>query len=223
MGQPHKLRMSEKLTREIKLAQWFPPNDPLATQIARLCVLREYYMLEMRGLTSDDLRELDAHSDAWRRLYFLFNSVRTLWEIQGAITVICGNAEFKTIRASRGAKEQAELKEIVSKLNAAIPELRTVRDSLGGHISQQPLQSALNAMDSSRIGDLEIGQTVADTHYKFARQLVLEVMLAGIPEAQRADEYKKYIGVLSGLLPVIQSLETLVIWYAQHRGLVPRS
>jgi hypothetical protein len=56
--------MPEKRTLEIKLAQWFPPNDPLAMQIARLCVLREYYMLEMRGLTSGDLRELDVHSDA---------------------------------------------------------------------------------------------------------------------------------------------------------------
>jgi hypothetical protein len=215
--------MAEKRTREIKLTEWFPRNDALATQIARLCVLKEYYMLEMRGLTSDDLRELDSHSDAWRRLYFLFNSVRTLWEIQGAITVICGNAEFKRIRASRGAKEDAELTKLVSKLNAAIPSLRAVRDSLGGHISQQALQTALNAMDSSRTGELEIGETVADTHYKFSRQLVHEVMLTGIPAEQRPGEYKKYIEMLSGLLPVIESLETIVIWYAQHRGLVPRS
>ncbi len=174
--------MSDKRIFEIKLAEWFPPNDPLAMQMARLCVLREYYMLEMRGLTSNDLRELDAHSDAWRRLYFLFNSVRTLWEIQGAITVICGDAEFKKIRANREAKEEAELKELVSRLNAAIPELRTLRDSLGGHILRQALQAALNAMDTARTGEPEIGRTKADTHYKFARQLVLEVMLTGVPE-----------------------------------------
>ena len=214
--------MPDTIIREIKLGQWFPPNDPLAMQIARLCVLREYYLLEMRGLTSGDLRELDTHSDAWRRLYFLFNSVRTLWEIQGAITVICGNTEFKETRAGRETREQSELTEIVSKLNAAIPELKTIRDSLGGHISQQALQAALNAMDSSRTGELEIGPTVAETHYKFARQLVLDVMLTGVPQEQRVAKYKTYIRVLSGLLPLIESLETLVIWYAQHRGLVPK-
>jgi hypothetical protein len=214
--------MADKRILEIKLAQWFPPNDPLAMQMARLCVLREYYMLEMRGLTSNDLRELDTHSDAWRRLYFLFNSVRTLWEIQSAITVICGNAEFKQIRASREAKEEAELQELVSKLNAAIPALKIIRDSLGGHVSQQALQAALNAMDAAKTGELEIGRTKSETHYKFARQLVLEVMLTGIPEEQRAHEYKRYLGILAALLPVIESLETLVIWYAQHRGLVPK-
>jgi hypothetical protein len=77
-------------------------------------------------------------------------------------------------------------------------------------------------MDTARIGELEIGQTKGDTHYRFASPLVLEVMLTGIPEERRAAEFQKYIGKLSGLLPVIESLETLVIWYAQYRGIVPK-
>jgi hypothetical protein len=214
--------MCDKISREINLTKWFPSGDSLATQIARLCVLREYYMLEMRGLGSADLRELDSHSDGWRRLYFLFNSVRTLWEIQGAITAICSNSEFKVIRSSRLTKEQADFTTLINKLKDAIPVLRTVRNSLGGHVSQQPLQAALNAMDSSRTGELEIGRVVADTHYKFTRQLVLEVMLTGVPEEQRANQYRNYVGLLSNLLPVIESLETLVIWYAQHRSLIPK-
>ena len=110
----------------------------------------------------------------------------------------------------------------MSKLNAAIPDLRAIRHSLGGHISQSSLQAALDAMDSSRRGEIEIGQTVAETHYKFAGELVLEVLLSEVSDSQREAKYRNYLDMLSGLLPVIESLEMLVIWYAQHRGLVPR-
>jgi hypothetical protein len=36
--------------RIIKLRKWFPADDPLAVPVARLCILREDFLLEMRGV-----------------------------------------------------------------------------------------------------------------------------------------------------------------------------
>ena len=43
----------------VKLRKWFPPHDPLASKIARLCILREDLMLEMQGIYADTVAELD--------------------------------------------------------------------------------------------------------------------------------------------------------------------
>src|SRR5258708_35192649 len=83
--------------RVVRLGKWFPPGDPLAASVARLSILREDFMLELRGIYANSIAALDTHSDAWRRMYFFRSSVRTLWEIPGALTTIRANAEFKRI------------------------------------------------------------------------------------------------------------------------------
>lgn len=94
--------MAKVYIRAVRLGKWFPPNDALAVQIARLCILREDLMLQLHGLHAERIKALDLHSPAYRRTYFLRSAVRTMYEIQGANTVIRSNPAFK--RCLRNAR-----------------------------------------------------------------------------------------------------------------------
>src|SRR5882762_8625753 len=50
--------------RVVRLGKWFPAGDPLAAAIARLSILREDFMLELRGIYAKSITALDTHSDA---------------------------------------------------------------------------------------------------------------------------------------------------------------
>ena len=102
--------------RVVRLGKWLPAGDPLAASMARLIILREDFMLELRGIYATSISALDTHSDAWRRMYFFRSSVRTLWEIQGTLTMIRTNPEFKRILQRRSAKEQNQLKANLSEV-----------------------------------------------------------------------------------------------------------
>lgn len=69
----------------IRLKEWFPPDDAVATNMARLCILREDLFLESQAIRADELTPLDANGEDWRRLYFHRNIFRTLDNIRGAM------------------------------------------------------------------------------------------------------------------------------------------
>jgi hypothetical protein len=46
------------VTRVVVLTKWFPPGDALAAKIARLCILREDFLLEMTGIYTEEIKEL---------------------------------------------------------------------------------------------------------------------------------------------------------------------
>jgi hypothetical protein len=70
--------MARSQTRVFKLRRSFPANDPIATTVATLCVLREDFLLELKGIVADKLEELDGNERAYRCTYFCRNSLRTL-------------------------------------------------------------------------------------------------------------------------------------------------
>ena len=65
--------------------------------VARLCILREDYLLELQGLIKTDFNSfdvsssvskpdsLDGNSPSWRRIYFFRKSLRTLNEIRNVV------------------------------------------------------------------------------------------------------------------------------------------
>src|SRR5262244_755652 len=67
--------------RIVVLRKWFPPHDPLAAKMARICILREDLLLEMQGVYTEDIRELDGLSPQYRRMYFLRNLMRSQMEL----------------------------------------------------------------------------------------------------------------------------------------------
>ena len=99
--------------RPITLSKWFPSNDHTATVVARLCILREDYRLEVEGLIKKDFNpfdvgssvskpdSLDGNSSSWRRLYFFRSSLRTLEEVRSAIDGLFVDSEQKKLLQAR--------------------------------------------------------------------------------------------------------------------------
>jgi len=206
--------------RVVRLAKWFPAGDPLAASIARLIILREDFMLELRGIHASSITALDTHSDAWRRIYFFRSSVRTLWEIQGALTTIRTNPEFKRILQKRPARVQDQLKQISSKLNAAASLTREIRNAIGGHVLPDAVTRALETMPSDTWGVLEVGSVIGATHFKMAGELIREILIAGVPDDQRMARLETSIRTMASLLPVVKNLELVLAMYADARGLL---
>jgi len=177
-------------------------------------------MLELRGIYATSISALDTHSDAWRRMYFFRSSVRTLWEIQGTLTMIRTNPEFKRILQRRSAKEQNQLKQISSKLNAAASLTREIRNAMGGHVLPEAVTRALDNMPYDRWGVIEFGSVIGATHFKVAGELIAEMLVAGVPEEKKLVKLEADIRTMASLLPVVQNLELVLEMYASARGLV---
>ena len=146
--------------------------------------------------------------------------MRTLWEIQGANTVIRSNPRFKRMLAKRPITEQNDLKEITAKLNAARPLVQRIRNSLGGHVETHFLTQAIDNLEWDRFGFFEVGQKIKETHYKFAGELVIEMLLTGVPSGKREAQLGRDMETLAGLLPIVERLEIIIFIYAISRGLV---
>jgi len=206
--------------RVVRLGKWLPAGDPLAASMARLIILREDFMLELRGIYATSISALDTHSDAWRRMYFFRSSVRTLWEIQGTLTMIRTNPEFKRILQRRSAKEQNQLKQISAKLNAAASLTKKIRNAMGGHVLLEAVVRALDNMPYDRWGVIEFGSVLGTTHFKISGELIAEMLVAGVPEKERLAKLKADMKTMASLLPVVASLELVLEMYASARGLV---
>ncbi len=206
--------------RVVRLAKWFPGGDPLAASIARLSILREDFLLELRGLHASSIPLLDVHSDAWRQMYFFRSSVRTLWEIQGTLTTIRSNPELKRIFLRSSPTEQNLIKQISSKLNAAASLTKEIRNAMGGHVLPEAVNRTLDGLSSDRFGVIEFGAVIGATHFKVAGELIAEMLVTGVPEDQKLDTLKTKMKTMAGLLPVVQALEIMLAIYADARGLI---
>src|SRR5271169_3423050 len=119
-------------TRIVKLTKWFPPNDPLAAKVARLCILREDFLLEMSGVYTEEINQLDGHSQEWRKLYFIRNLVRTLREIESGIHTLMSDPQFKVLLAAQKPERQEEFAEHKALMNQAIKLVNEVRNEICG-------------------------------------------------------------------------------------------
>jgi hypothetical protein len=188
--------------------------------MARLCILREDLMLELRGIYAERIVELDEHSEQWRRIYFLRRSVASLWEIQGAVNRIRADKRFKAFLRTRTATEQRELKEITKKLNEAAPMIQRLRHAFGGHVDTNALAHALDNMNSERFGLIEVGPIIKATHFKIAGELVTEMMVSGVPEKDRETQVEREMKVFADLLPIVHRMEVILMIYEEARGVV---
>src|SRR5262249_17878336 len=81
-------------TWHIRVREWFPPDDRVATIMAQLCVLREDLYLELEGLKQDEIQPLDHNGDNFRSAYFFRNSTKTLFEMRKAVQNLKRQADF---------------------------------------------------------------------------------------------------------------------------------
>ena len=81
--------------QHIRLREFFPPDDPIAVTIARLCILRQDLLLESEAIRQKSFPLLDLNGEEWRRLYFWRNSFRTLENIRSAIAALSNQKGFR--------------------------------------------------------------------------------------------------------------------------------
>ena len=205
--------------RIVNLREWFPPNDPLATCIARLCILREDLMLEARGIEPKEIEELDSHSDKWRKLYFHRNMVRTLMEIRNVLESLQREPAFKQLLGKQPKPKQLEFRRLVKEFNQAHEVIKEIRNSLGGHVLQKSMQEALDEMDFDRWGFLEVGEILKDVHYKFAGELVTAILLRGVPEESQKSKIESDFKTIANLFPVLPLIDEILGMYAKERRL----
>ena len=204
----------------IKLRKWFPPGDRLAATVARLCVLREDFALEVQGIHAAHVTKLDANTAAWRRLYFWRNLVRTISEIRQALETLSTIPEFKKLLRAQPDHWQKKFKKMTDQLRVHKLVVSEFRDSLGAHVLQQSVEKALSNMSLDRMGVLEVGRTLKDTHYRFAGELVAEILLAKTPDNQREAALAGQFRTIADLLPVYELTEIVVTMYADARKLI---
>ena len=204
----------------VKLRKWFPPNDPLAASVARLCILREDFLLECRGVQPKEIEGLDQHSDKWRRIYFHRNMARTLMEIRSAIVNLQKAPEFAQLLGKQPKPKQDEFRRLFKVFNQSHEVVKEIRDSVGGHVLQKSVEEALDQMDFDREGFYEIGQTLEDTHYKFASELVIAVLLRGVPEELQEAKIHTDFDTIASLIPVLSLIHEIFEMYARERRLL---
>ncbi len=177
----------------VAIRRWFPPHDPLAAKIARLCILREDLLTEMEGVFTEDIKELDGHSAEFRRMYFLRNLVRTQIELSSAIRAI----------------------------GKAHPIAKDVRNDICGHVKEKAVQEALETMDPGAWGFLVLGKTGRNTHYKFAGEVTAAILLKGVSDEERSKIKSGKWEIIAELVPVFALIEHCVLIYAKSRKLLP--
>jgi hypothetical protein len=74
-------------------------------------------------------------------------------------------------------------------------------------------------MSHEKWGYLEVGPKLNDSHNKFANELVLEILLAEIPQPERQRTIEKRFRTIRELLPVIEIVDIIFTIYARSRRL----
>ena len=205
----------------ITLNKWFPGNDLIATVVARLCILREDYLLELQGLIKEDFNSfdvsspvskpdsLDGNSPSWRRLYFFRNSLKTLNEIRNSVERLFVDGEHKAALAT----ETVELRQAFEVLRDEIRGLSTVikdlRDRIGGHVLPEGVRDALRGMDPGRNALFETSETRAETHYRFAGDIALAIIFPGKSEEVLLVELQDLFDKTASLVFIVGSIDEI--------------
>jgi len=206
--------------RAVKLRRWFPSDDPLAVCVARLCILREDCFLEMRGFEATEISPLDANSDKWRRLYFFRSMIRTLFEIRSTLETLQRLKDFKTMLRRQTKSKQAEFGRLVRQFNTAHGLIKQIRNALGAHVRHENVERALNEMSYEREGMLEAGKKLGDTHYKFAAELIVAILLVGVPDNQQDAKIERDFRTIAGLFPAFPLIDDIIAMYAENKALI---
>jgi YesN/AraC family two-component response regulator len=195
----------------VKLSEWFPSNDELATKMARLCILREELMFEFQcAIESRDVPIKDDYGQAWRQFYYFRKMFGTLQEIRSAIESLAKDANFKSFLNAQPLKWQKQFTQLKSKLESESEEIKTIRTEFGVHIKENIVREALLNMSHERWGFLHISQRPAKTHYKFSSELIMAIMLRNTPDNKQLRRAQQIVDVLTStiekLFPIIDTI-----------------
>jgi hypothetical protein len=211
--------MSRYNIRNIKLFKWFPKEDELAAYIARLCVLREDFCLELSCANEDSIPSMDGNSIEWRKIYSFRALCKTSKEIVSVVDRLSMNKEFKQfIKDSPDIKKPFE--QLKKKCNEARVIIKNIRNTIGGHVDEKAMRETLQNIDMDRSGLLQIGDSFNTTHYKFCTELIVAVMFRDISSENQEAHAKEILDTLFAVVnALIDVADELIISYFNARKL----
>jgi hypothetical protein len=208
--------------RIVVLRKWFPPEDPLATMIARVCILRGDLLIEMQGVYAEAIEGLDSSSAEHRRMYFLRNMIRTQAELSASIQRLLGNADFRVLLERQPEAIQTKFKEMAKVIGEVHPLLKDVRNDICGHVLENAVQMALKRISWESFDFLEVGDAANLTHFKFANEIVAEMLLKDVSEEERKEIRSSKFAQLAKILPAFTLIDYCFVLYSMDRGFLPR-
>lgn len=212
---PVKTRISH-----INVSKWFPANDPTATSIARLCVLREDLFLEIKGMDDEPIPSLDECSEDWRSIYFFRNSIRTLLEIRSAIETLKLNKPFVRALSRQPPALNKALMDLSRLLNTVHSLIKKLRNEVAGHLPHEAIDEALHRIAPDTNCLLQMGNKSKEIHYKFALEFVGATMLRHVEFVEAEKEWHKILkSALQTGFKTIKSIDTLFVAYSRIRNL----
>ena len=206
----------------VKLWEWFPSNDDLATKMARLCVFREELMFQFRcAREANDVPIEDDYGPAWRQIYYFRKMFGTLQEIRRAIESLAKDVNFESFLDTQSPELQKKFTQLKAKLQSDTKAIKTIRTEYGVHIEEQFVEEALLKMSHERWGFLHISQSPAKTHYKFVGELIMAIMLRNTPDEKHVQKAQEIVDLLASnienLFPII---DEIFFNYAKDRKLL---
>ena len=206
--------------RPVRLRTWFPPNDPVATAVAMLCILREDFLLELYGITNDSIERLDDNDEGYRRTYFWRNTLRTLEEIKKGLNRLNKQSAFRGAMLREPPEVQTAFQKLKRELNQASHEfVLNLRNTMGGHLDLATIQTALDGMDPEQEGFVQVGEILGKRHYKFAAELLWSAILQNAPEKDFNRKINELLGKSAIFTRAVKAIDDVVDCYCRDRGL----
>ena len=98
--------------------------------------------------------------------------------------------------------------------------IKGLRDRIGGHVLPKGVSDALKGMDHGRNALIEMGETVAETHYRFAGDIALAIMFPGKSEESLIVEVQELFDKTAKLVFIVGSIDRIFDDYVAGRGLI---
>lgn len=212
--------MSRYQIRNVTLYKWFPKDDKIAAHMARLCILREDFSLELASSAEDSIPTIDENGVDWRKIYFFRALCKTLLGISGVVASLQKMKEFQNF-----LKDQPNIKKLFDQLKEKLEQghtiIKDIRNEVSGHILEKPMHEALDNMDLERFGTLQIGSNFANIHYKFVSELIMAMLFRKIPSHEQGKYAKEILDKFFGVVnAVMDAIDSVIIVYAKSRRLL---
>jgi len=122
------------------------------------------------------------------------------------------------------ANETVELRQAFEVLRDEIRDqsavIKDLRDRIGGHVLPKGVRDGLKGMDHGRKALIEMGETVAETHYRFAGDIALAIMFPGKSEESLLVETQELFDKTARLVFIVGSTDRIFDAYVAGRGLI---
>ena len=209
---------SKTLFKEIRRVFFFSEMHAL---IARLSVLYEDLRIETFGIIEEELPRLDYTDKSYRKNYFLRRSVGTLIEVAEAIRMLDQNPDFQLVKASFDDRHRIRWNRAIRFFKRFQPLLQLVRNDIGGHFGHAAARYAIQNMESSVVGRIEIAREApnrAGVKLHFAGEIVVNAML----RHRRSDAPEVYVSRLYRIIALgygqaIKSIDSINAYYLWNR------